>query len=110
MLISQYIDVCLFYIGEHNHIDQAITTTILERHFEELVASFQLALYHHYENEGRSLYQPHDMKAFAEKNSPGLYNMILNAITRDDARLKKNRGKNQEQRTVALLHILAYFR
>lgn len=96
MCSSECVNICLFFNTEND--------------FEELVAKFQLALYHHYENQGPKLYHPTAMRAFAELNSPGLFDMLLKAITHDDVRLHKPRRKTQEQRTVALLHILAHFR
>ncbi|KAK3735009.1 hypothetical protein QZH41_010665 [Actinostola sp. cb2023] len=83
---------------------------IREDDFEQLVARFQMALYNHYAQQGHQLYHISVMRAFAEQNAPGLFDMLLHSITRDDTRLLKARRETQEQRTVALLHILAYFR
>ncbi|XP_078363863.1 uncharacterized protein LOC144648103 [Oculina patagonica] len=79
--------------------------------FAELVGRFQLALYRHYNSGGQSLYQPEDMRSFCQTHSPHLYDILLSSITRDDGRAtSKNHLSVQEQRIVALLHTLAYFR
>ena len=49
------------------------------------------------------------MKQFVNKNSPGLFQDLLTRVTGGKS-LSENRRKLQEQRVVALLHILAYFR
>ncbi|XP_078368291.1 uncharacterized protein LOC144652146 [Oculina patagonica] len=51
------------------------------------------------------------MRSFCQTHSPHLYDMLLSAITRDDGRAtSKNHSSVQEQRIVALLHTMAYFR
>lgn len=50
------------------------------------------------------------MHDFAEEHAPGLYDKIFNAISRTDSRLSKERRELQHQRTVVILHTLAYFR
>ena len=56
------------------------------------------------------LYDPTAMRDFCEKHSPGLFDLLLKAITRDENRLSSDRESLQRQRTVSLLHILSYFR
>lgn len=81
-----------------------------EASLETLVDNFQRAVSNHYEDGGPPLYNVQTMRNFTEKHSPGLYNRILNSITRQDSRTSHDRKVLQEQRTVALLHIIAYFR
>ena len=82
-----------------------------ENSFDYLVERFQRALHQHYEgNNALALYTPSEMKKFAEKNAPGLFNLILHSILRDDPRLSDEHRVLQEKRTVVLLHIIAYFR
>ena len=50
------------------------------------------------------------MKKFTEKHAPGLWDIIVGAISRKDNRLSAEHNDIQQQRTVVLLHILAYFR
>ncbi|KAK3754994.1 hypothetical protein QZH41_015158, partial [Actinostola sp. cb2023] len=80
--------------------------------FEALVEAFQLALYQHYNTEEESpLYSSPVMRDFAEEHAPGLYNIIFKSITRsNDNRISKAREELQHQRTVVILHTLAYFR
>lgn len=70
------------------------------------MANFQLRLFRHYNNNGAPLYNPSQMEAFA----PVLFMQILNAISNSNSALSKERKETQRKRTVALLHILAYFR
>lgn len=56
------------------------------------------------------LYEPAVMRDFCEKNAPGLFDLLLKSITRDDNRVLPDREFLQRQRTVSLLHILSYFR
>lgn len=72
--------------------------------------NFQLALYHHHEENKTPLYNPVLMRDFAKENAPGLFDTILNSILRDDERLSKESRSLQEQHTVVLLHTLAYLR
>ena len=72
--------------------------------FEELVAQFQLQLFRHYNNKGPPLYDPNEMEAFA----PALFTQILKSILNNG--MSKDRQDTQRRRTVALMHILAYFR
>ena len=83
----------------------------LENSFDCLVEKFQRALYQHYQAQNAaSLYEPTEMKTFAEQNAPGLFNIILHSILQDDPRLSQEHRTLQEKRTVVLLHIIAYFR
>ena len=61
-------------------------------------------------NNGLPLYGVSEMRTFAELHTPGLFNVFLNIILRKDSRFSEDRRHLQEQRTVALLHILTYFR
>ncbi|XP_048588988.1 uncharacterized protein LOC116621555 isoform X2 [Nematostella vectensis] len=74
-----------------------------------MITQFQSSLYEYYEtNEGPPLYSPALMRDFVEEHACGLYKIILNLIIKDTT--SKERKQLQEQRTVAILHILAYFR
>lgn len=87
-----------------------LITLVAETSFANLVEKFQLALYRHYSKGGENLYDPQKMKEFAETHARGLFDKILHSITRTDPRLSGERKSLQVQRTVALLHILSYFR
>ena len=50
------------------------------------------------------------MRKFTELQVPGLFNAVFKTILREDSTLSEDRRYLQEQRTVALLHIIAYFR
>ena len=50
------------------------------------------------------------MRKFSAVPAPGLFDVLLSSILRDDSRLSEDRKTLQEQRTVALLHIMTYFR
>lgn len=71
---------------------------------EELVAQFQLRLFRHYNNGGAPLYDPNEMEAF----EPALFTQIINSIF--NTGMSKDRQETQRKRTVAIMHILAYFR
>jgi hypothetical protein len=79
--------------------------------FPDLIARFQMALYrHHNGTESNStLYDPSIMKMFADQHAPGLFNKILQLMENNRPISEKRQMKNR-QRTVALLHILSYFR
>ena len=84
---------------------------ISENSFDQLVGKFQKSLQHHYESSNAvPLYDPGQMKKFADKSAPGLFNVILQSILREDPRLSEEHRVLQEKRTVVLLHIIAYFR
>ena len=70
--------------------------------------AFQLALFQHNQEDQSPLYSPALMRDFAEEHASGLYDMLLNAIIHNNT--SPERRQLQEQRTVALLHIIAYFR
>ena len=74
--------------------------------FEQLVQQFQMALYH----TKTPIYNSQQMMASSEKHAPGLWDIIIKAISRNDSRLSEDHTKMQQQRAVVLLHILAYFR
>ena len=68
-------------------------------------------MFRHYDSKPEvPLYDPTVMRDFCEKHSPGMFDLLLKAITRDDNRLSSDRESLQRQRTVSLLHILSYFR
>jgi len=68
-------------------------------------------LQHHYESsDAVPLYDPGQIKEFADKSAPGLFNVILQSILWEDPRLSEEHCVLQEKRTVVLLHIIAYFR
>ena len=48
------------------------------------------------------------MKEFADKSAPGLFNVILQFILQEDPRLSEEHRVLEENRTVVLLHIIAY--
>ena len=84
---------------------------ISENSFDQLVGKFQKSLQHHYESSNAlPLYDPGLMKKFADKSAPGLFNVILQSILREDPRLSEEHRVLEEKRTVVLLHIIAYFR
>ena len=70
----------------------------------------QKVLSSHYENSGQTLYDAADMRKYSETHAPGLFDVRLSSILRDDSRLSVERKTLQEQRAVALLHIMIYFR
>lgn len=82
----------------------------LEPSLQKMMETFQKALSSHYENSGQTLYDAADMRKFSETHAPGLFDVLLSSILRDDSRLSEERKTLQEQRTVALLHIMTYFR
>jgi len=77
---------------------------------ESLVEKFQIALHNHYIEGGTPLYNVTEMRDFTEKHAPGLFKLILCSIAREGNSITKNRQSLQDQRVVALLHIIAYFR
>lgn len=84
--------------------------SILENSVDYLVERFQRALLQHQVQNSDSLYEPGEMKEFLEKHAPGLFDVILKSILRDDPRLSAEHRTLQEKRTVVLLHTIAYFR
>ena len=68
---------------------------------DELVGKFQLALYHQTSRDG-PLYEPAAMKEFTAKHAPGLFEMLLSAISRDDFNLvsiSQTTGLNIREKT-----------
>ncbi|CAH3108737.1 unnamed protein product [Porites lobata] len=83
-----------------------ITESTIDKKLEE----FQKALYRHQvTTPDIKIYDTDSMKQFVNKTSPGLFQDLLTCVTGGKS-LSENRRKLQEQRVVALLHILAYFR
>jgi hypothetical protein len=81
--------------------------------FPDLIAKFQMALYRHYNGteSNSTLYDPSLMKVFADQHAPGLFNKILQLIENNKKRpISEKRQMKNRLRTVALLHILSYFR
>ena len=59
----------------------------------------------------QTLYHPPSMKLFADMHAPNLFAKILQSLERKDGRpISQKRHNKNLQRTVAILHILAYFR
>ena len=56
------------------------------------------------------LYDPGQMKEFADKSAAGLFDVLLQSILREDPRLSEEHRVLQEKRTVVLLYIISYFR
>lgn len=79
--------------------------------FDKLVSQCQVAMFRYCESKPEvPLYDPAFMRDFCEKNAPGLFDLLLKSITRDDNRVSAEREWLQRQRTVSLLHILSYSR
>ena len=55
------------------------------------------------------LYDPGQMKEFADKSAPGLSNVILQFILQEDPRLSEEQRVLEENRTVVLLHTTVFF-
>ena len=75
-----------------------------------MMETFQKPLSSNYENSGQPLYNAEDMRKFSEIHAPGLFDVLLSSILRDDSRLSEDCKTLREQRTVARLHIMKYFR
>ena len=56
------------------------------------------------------LYDPGQMKEFADKSAPGLFDVILQSILWEDPILSEEHRVLQEKRTLVLLRTIAYFR
>lgn len=78
--------------------------------YEDLVGCFQLGLYRHYNNGGEPIYDADEMEKFANIHAPTLFTQLVNSITNKNGAQSKERHELQRRRTVALLHILSYFR
>ncbi|KAK3722861.1 hypothetical protein QZH41_020447, partial [Actinostola sp. cb2023] len=79
--------------------------------FKENVTKFHVALTSHYsENNNSNLYNPDDMKAFADKYAPGLFDEILGCISDKRGEISPKRKDQQRVRTVVILHNLSFFR
>ena len=65
-------------------------------------------MHRHNAKGGHSLVPVRDMIAFTNQFSPGLYEMVLNSITRDNT--SYDRYVLQEKRACAILHSLVYYR
>ncbi|KAI8513663.1 hypothetical protein Bbelb_079870 [Branchiostoma belcheri] len=76
-----------------------------------LVGEFQLALYRAQVNDKElRLYDPDRMEAFANKHAPGLWDNLLDSITRTDQRLDPENLGKQRKKVVTILYDLAYTR
>lgn len=78
--------------------------------YEDLVGCFQLALYRHYNRGGEPIYEADEMEKVANTHAPTLFTQLLNSITDRNSAQSKERHELQRKRTVALLHIISYFR
>ncbi|XP_068673983.1 uncharacterized protein [Montipora foliosa] len=79
--------------------------------FDQLVTQCQTAVFKYYDSKPEApLYDPVMMREFCEENAPGLFDLILRSITRNDSRISPDREALQRRRTVSLIHILSYFR
>lgn len=79
--------------------------------FDQLVTQCQTALFRYYDSKPEApLYDPVIMREFCEENAPGLFDLLLRSITRNDGRISPDREALQRKRTVSLIHILSYFR
>ena len=77
----------------------------------ELVEKFQSALYRHYESGGQSRYRSDDMQALCETCAPHLFYILISTIVSVDRHATSERHSHlQQQRIVATLHMLPYFR
>lgn len=64
----------------------------LTKHFDQLVPQCQTAMFKYYESRPEvPLYDPAVMRDFCEKNAPGLFDLLLRSITRDDNRVLPDR-------------------
>jgi len=87
-------------------IDFPITESTIEKKLE----AFQKALYRHQITiPDQKIYNLEAMNQFTDKNSPGLFEDILNCLSGRKSSSNRRR-EMQEQRVASLLHIMAYFR
>lgn len=56
-----------------------------------ILSQFEIAFYCYHRQIGESLYNPRAMKEFAETHVPGLFDMFLKSIKRDDQKLSCDR-------------------
>ena len=59
----------------------------------------------HYSDDGQKLYDPKEMRKFTEKFAPGLFERVLEIISANNSR-----EQLQQQRAVALLHQMSFFK
>jgi len=80
--------------------------------FHELFKKFHKALNLYYEDNGPSLYDPQEMRKFADRCAPGLFNQLHDCIKNDcgSREASSERLQQQLQRTVSILHSLSFFR
>ena len=70
-----------------------------------------MPVFRYYDSKAEApLYDPVMMREFCEENAPGLFDLLLRSITRNDSRISPDREALQRQRRVSLIHILSYFR
>ena len=73
---------------------------VSESSFDQLMGNFQVSLQHHYESSNAvPLCDPEQMKEFADKCAPGLFNVIFQSILREDPRLSEELRVLQQKRT-----------
>ena len=65
----------------------------LEPSLQKMMETFQKILSSHYENSGQTLHNVADMRNFSEIYAPGLFDVRLSSILRDDSRLQAVRRK-----------------
>ena len=73
------------------------------------IEKVQLSLHRHYNSGGKVLFSVEDMKEFCSIHAPGLFEKIHSSITTTRQQSKQKQEK-QLQRTVALIHMISYFR
>lgn len=109
LLLREEIKKCCTLQTQLNVATQQLTE-IKESAIEKKLEAFQKALYRHQiTTPEQKIYTPEAMKQFTDKNSPGLFEDILNCLSVGKS-LSSRRKEMQEQRVVSLLHIMAYFR
>jgi len=87
-LFSQYITG---FSSSSNKINIEEHLYFLEPSLQKMMETFQKALSSHYENSGQTLYDAADMRKFSETHAPGLFDVLLSSILRDDSRLSEER-------------------
>ena len=99
----------IFLLNSQSLLKYIITAFLYS--LAELVEKFQLSLYRHYESGGQSLYRSSDMQAFCETPEPHLFYILVSTIVGADEHVTSERHSHlQQQRIVALLHMLPYFK
>ena len=97
------------------HFEKTEFTIFTDDDFPALITKFQIALYRYHhstdENFNSTLYDPSTMRLFPNRHAPGLFDKILLSMEKNQKQpVSEKRHAKNLQRTVALLHILAYCR